>query len=313
MSPSPRTPARAPGRVRSRLGRLAGRAVASIRSRHTRKVIDRTITWTGETLLTLGVILGLFVAWELWWTDLGATNTQDEIVTDLGWENSAPVGSVDLTQHGEAIPGIPVIPTGFEERTDNPPVLPQPAHATTFATMYVPRWGYDYVKPISQGTDKRGVLDPLGIGHYNGTAMPGGWGNFAMAGHRTTYGKPFSRIDELQVGDPIVIRTEGAWYVYKVIGTDIVSPSYTAAIAPVPGQAGQPADGRYLTLTSCHPKYSARQRYIVYAELDYWAPSGAGYPSELIPQDVETFELPPSPEPSPEPEPTLGPTPARAV
>ncbi len=250
---------------------------------------------TGEVLVTLGVVIGLFVAWELWWTDIGANRAQADIVDGLGWENSTvdhPFVMVGPTVSASDDPAASV------ERTDPPTVLSEPAHATTFATMYVPRWGYDYVKPVSQGTDKKGVLNPLGIGHYSGSAMPGGWGNFAVAGHRTTYGKPFNRIEELGVGDVIVIRTQFVWYVYRVTSTEIVAPSNVGVIAPVPDQPGAEPNGRYLTLTTCHPQYSAAKRYIVHGELAYWMPSVSGTPVEL---------LPPSEEPTPTASPRVAP------
>ena len=82
------------------------------------------------------------------------------------------------------------------------------------------------------------MLDVLGVGHYEGTAMPGGIGNFAVAGHRTTYAKPFNRVEELQVGDPLVIRTtDNIWYVYRVTSTEIVAPSRGRGDRP---RAGRP-------------------------------------------------------------------------
>ncbi len=267
--------------------RGATRAVAATRSRQGRRVIDRILGITGETLITLGTLIGLFVAWELWWTDIGANQAQAEIVSNLDWQNTQPQPAITAGNVPVAVDPVNV------ERHDEPPVIAEPAHATTFATMYVPRWGLDYVRPISEGTDKRGVLDPLGIGHYARTAMPGGWGNFSVAGHRTTYGKPFNRIEEIKVGDAVVIRTESTWYVYRVIRTEIVRPNDIGVIAPVPDHPGEAANGRYLTMTTCHPKYSAARRYIVHAELDYWMPSDAGFPKELLP--VITPPATPSP------------------
>ena len=267
------------------------RVFAASRTRRGRRIIDRVLGVTGETLVTLGVVIGLFVAWELWWTDLGANKAQADIVANLNWDN--PTVGPSIVSPGPTVSASPSeVPS--VERTDVPPVEAEPSHTTTFATMYVPRWGYDYVRPISQGTDKKGVLDPLGIGHYNGTAMPGGWGNFAMAGHRTTYGKPFSRIDELVVGDAIVIRTKWVWYVYRVTSSEIVAPTDVDVLAPVPDQPGVAPNGRYLTMTACHPKFSAAKRYIVHAEMAYWMPSISGTPVELIPPGQE-----PSPGPTP--------------
>ena len=154
---------------------------------------------------------------------------------------------------------------------------------TTFAVLRVPRWGSDYLRPISQGTSKAEVLDVLGIGHYEGSAMPGALGNFAVAGHRVTYGKPFNRIEELAVDDPLVVQTPDTWYVYRVTNAEVVSPTQTEVLAPVPGQPGAAPTEAMMTLTTCHPMYSARERYVVHAVLDYWMPVDAGIPAELTP------------------------------
>jgi sortase A len=114
--------------------------------------------------------------------------------------------------------------------------------------------------------------------------MPGEVGNFAVAGHRTTYGKPFTDIATLEVGDSLVVQTEDAWYVYTVTGSTIQAPEYIAAISPVPGKPGEQPTAASITLTTCHPRFSAEQRFIVWGELKYWAPSGNGFPSELVDQ-----------------------------
>src|SRR5690606_10957704 len=119
---------------------------------------------------------------------------------------------------------------------------------------------------------KHDVLDVLGIGHYEGTAMPGEVGNFAVAGHRVTYGKPFNRVEELQVGDPLVVQTETTWYVYRVTSTQVVTPRDVQVIAPTPNQPDVAPTVASMTLTTCHPMFSARERFIVHAELDYWTP-----------------------------------------
>ena len=239
----------------------------------------------GESMMTLGVLLGLFVVWELWYTDIVGNRAQAEIVANLDWEDSALPIPVDIAGDSQGPAVYPVIPSEITKRTDPPPVIAEPGEATTFATLYVPRWGFDYVKPVSQGVSKRRVLNPLGIGHYPDTAMPGDQGNFSLAAHRNTYGKPFSDIDQLVEGDAIIVRTENVWYVYRVYRTKIVKPTYIEAIAPVPGYPLSEPNGRFITLTTCHPRYSAGERYIVHGELEYWAPAGSGYPTELIPED----------------------------
>ncbi len=221
----------------------------------------------GEILLTLGVLLGLFLVWQLWWTDVLGERAQAAVVAELGWAQPP-------AQQAGAEPAPPVL------RTDAAPLMDEPARATTFATLQVPRWGAA-PQPISQGTAKHEVLDRLGIGHYDGTAMPGGVGNFAVAGHRTTYGKPFNRIEELLVGDALVVRTESTWYVYRVTSTQVVSPRAVEVIDPAPQEPGAVPTLAQMTLTTCHPLYSARERYVVHALLEGWLPVSEGTPQAL--------------------------------
>lgn len=221
----------------------------------------------GELLITVGFLLGLFVVWQLWWTDVTAGRQQEQVVDNLDW-------AVDT-----ALPAPEPVPEPVD--LGPPPVPAEPEHAETFATLRVPRWGEDYVRPISQGTTRTDVLDVLGIGHYNGTAMPGEVGNFSLAAHRTTYNKPFHRVAELEVGDPLVVQTPEAWYVYRVTGTEIVLPHEVDVIAPVPREPEAEPTDRRMTLTTCHPMFSARERFIVYTELEEWMPVADGVPDAL--------------------------------
>ncbi len=245
------------------------------------RVLDRVLGITGELLIAAGVLLGLFVVWQLFYTDVQADRVQDAIVEEF----IDQVGSVTATGDGDDattdLEVVETIPAEYQF-TDDPPEMDDPAHAETFGLMYVPRWGEDYIKPIAEGTDKATVLNVIGIGHYEGTAMPGGWGNFAVAAHRTTYGKPFSDVDQLEVGDALIVETEDAWFVYEVTGHEIVLPTATEVIAAVPNQPDAEADGRYITLTTCHPRFSAAQRWVVHGELLYWAPTGHGVPAEML-------------------------------
>nr|WP_202627862.1 class E sortase [Cellulomonas sp. APG4] len=226
------------------------------------------MTVLGELLVTLGVLVALFVVWQLWWTDVEAGREQRAVVEDLDW-------AVDTDD-------VPLPEAASEPTTpSDPPVLDEPAHATTFATLRVPRWGSDYVRPVSQGTSRPDVLDVLGIGHYEGTAMPGEVGNFALAAHRTTYAKPFHLVEDLQVGDPLVVQTPEAWFVYRVTETRVVLPRDVEVIAPVPGDPGAEPTTAMMTLTTCHPMFSARERFIVHAELDTWQPVSEGLPEAL--------------------------------
>jgi len=99
-----------------------------------------------------------------------------------------------------------------------------------------------------------------GAGHYPNTPLPGEEGNVAIAGHRTTYGKPFANLDHLAVGDQIVLDTPIGRHVYKVTRPPfVVSNTDFSVISQTPGHT--------LTLTTCHPKGSASQRLVVKAEM----------------------------------------------
>lgn len=259
---------------------------ASPTARPARRAIDRGLALVGEILITAGVVLGLFVVWQLFYTDVQSGRTQSAALNELTFPEmprvAATTGTAETAQP-EAPELVELIPDELKVYSPNgAPVLGKQSEATTFGALHVPRWGYDYVKPISEGTSRARVLDALGIGHYPDTAMPGEVGNFSIAGHRTTYGKPFTDIQTLEKGDALVVQTDSAWYVYRVTSTEIVQPGYMAAIAPTPDSPGVAPTIASITLTSCHPRYSAAQRYIVHGELEYWAPTGHGYPSEIV-------------------------------
>lgn len=134
-----------------------------------------------------------------------------------------------------------------------------------FAIVRIPRFGAGYARPVLQGTEHE--MLGKGVGHYVGTALPGQIGNFATAGHRTTYGKPYADIDKLRPGDFIVIETKANYIVYAVQRHVIVTPNHVDVIAPVPQHPGATPTEAWMTMTACHPKFSAQQRYVVFSKL----------------------------------------------
>ena len=232
----------------------------------------------GELLILAGLLLALFVVWQLFYTDVQGERAQREVVEGLDWVEPEVIDGIRAQD--QDLPET--IPENLKFRDVDPPQVDYPAFTETFATMMVPRWGEDYVRPVSEGVTRADVLDPLGIGHYPDTALPGEVGNFAISGHRTTYGKPFADVSELQVGDALVLQTKEAWFVYRVEQWEIVQPSQVEVIAANPYAPGEPATARTITLTTCHPKFSAAQRWVGHGTLDYWAPTGNGVPGELL-------------------------------
>ena len=99
-----------------------------------------------------------------------------------------------------------------------------------------------------------------GPGYILGTSLPGSGGNFAIAGHRTTYGAPFGNLDRVKVGETIIFQTNTNQYKYQVIDVKIISPEDNYVLENY-------GDDR-ITLTTCHPKFSAKQRLVVIGQLE---------------------------------------------
>jgi sortase A len=163
------------------------------------------------------------------------------------------------------------------------PVLEDPITASDkFARVFIPSFGQDYVRPIAEGTATKEVLNKIGVGHYTGTALPGEVGNFAVAGHRMTYGAAFRDLDLLNNGDEIIVETVDGWYTYKVDRTKIVKPTEVSVISPVPEQPGIVPSERWMTLTTCTPKWSAEKRLVVFALFDDFQPRWEGAPDSIV-------------------------------
>lgn len=223
----------------------------------------------GELLLTAGLVLLLFVVYETYVTNVFSAQKQREATAKLD----------DTWRNGRGLVDRPVKGAGI-------------------AKMYVPLFGPDFVFTVLQGTDQDTLA--IGPGHYQGTAAPGQVGNFAVAGHRVGKGSPFNSLDLLSSCDAIVVETVDRWYVYRVlplqgeadgwsagkgtqpqcrgvgplpghysdvVGKTVVLPSQVEVIAAVPGQPGRTPVNRLITLTTCHPQFSAQQRLIVHGVL----------------------------------------------
>jgi sortase A len=207
----------------------------------------------GELLLTFGLIVFLFIFYELKVTDWINSGTQHRLTNTLQKEWNVPVP--------KAIPSTKPAPKAA------PLVIP-PLNVVDhqgFAIIRIPRFSPDFARVVVEGVDEGDLQE--GPGHYPGTQLPGQVGNMVISGHRTTYGKPFNQLNELVNGDVISIQVAKVLYTYKVMNKQIVQPTDTLVILPVPGQFGATATKRLLTLTTCNPEYSAAQRLIVTAEM----------------------------------------------
>ncbi|MEU6356343.1 class E sortase [Streptomyces sp. NPDC047072] len=236
------------------LSRVEARRQAKARKASPAVVASRAI---GEVFITTGVLMLLFVSYQLWWTNVRAHAQADKEASSLQ----------DEWASGEGAPGV------FEP-------------GQGFALLHIPK--LDVVVPIAEGVSNKKVLDKGMVGHYSEgalkTAMPDAkTGNFALAGHRNTHGEPFRYINKLSPGDPIIVETQDDYYVYKMTSTlPVTSPSNTSVIDPVPKGSGFTTAGRYITLTTCTPEFTSKYRLIVWGKMVEERPRSEGKPEALV-------------------------------
>ena len=229
----------------------------------------------GEVLITLGVIVFLFLAYELWFTGLYTAHAQSDLKSQLRseWARPAPT-PVELP--GET-PGGPS--PSAPSPSAVPGIVDKPLPGNAIGLIRIPRLGADYGYAIVEGVSTDDLKK--GPGHYPGTAMPGDIGNFVLSGHRTTYLAPFNGLGELQAGDAIVIETRDTWYTYRVTGSETVLPTAVGVVLPVPNKPHAKPTRALITLTTCTPKYSASHRLIIDGVLQSALPKSAGLPPAL--------------------------------
>ncbi|MFF2845542.1 class E sortase [Streptomyces sp. NPDC058001] len=257
-----------------------------------RRALARRALWTGaEIAVTLGAVLLLLVAHQLWWTNREARADADRTVRALEREWRDPdtpdtadttgtTDSTDITDATDTPDPSPDTSSGTSDtpapRNNTRSQTPPPTWNHAYAVLTIPRLGLRV--PVAQGVGKAGVLNKGYVGHYPGTAQPGQAGNFALAGHRNTHGEPFRYINRLRKGDEIGVETKSATYTYVV---DRTLPQTSAGdggvIRPVPRSQvrtgyGYSEPGYYLTLTTCTPEYTSRYRLIVWGKLTSMRP-----------------------------------------
>jgi sortase A len=230
------------------------------------RVIVRTFS---ELCITLGALIVLFVAYVLFWTGVRADHVMDDQIEQLReqWAKES------VRPRVTAAPGT----SGTRE-------APEPSASyqsgKPFAIMYIPRLGFTWNKPVLENT-ATGTLKK-GLGHYANTARLGQKGNFAVAGHRRTYGDPFKDFPRLRRGDAVVLTDGATWFTYRIDkGPYRTVPSDIEVIDPVPRKSGYTRPGRYLTLTTCDPEWGHSHRLIVWAHLDSTQPVDTGKPRAL--------------------------------
>ncbi len=210
--------------------------------------LNRALRGLGWLFISIGVVVLLYLVYSLLYTNRTTANAQREIADD--W-------NLRLEEGSAALPG---------EGGDGKAATPDPGSAV--AALQFRRPGLD--EPIVR-EEPLYVVQGVGLtelqrgpGHYPGTALPGQKGNFAVAGHRTTYGAPFFNLDQLRKGDEVLVTAgNGKRYTYRVATQEVVAPGETWVVGPDPLETGK----KMLTLTTCNPRFSNAERLIVFAEL----------------------------------------------
>ena len=197
----------------------------------------------GELLITAGLVLGLFVAYSLWWTNVVADRQADKQADKVrdSWMEGRDTGPGALdTKNGIGFLHVPAMRNGE--------VLVEKGTSAKILNDGVA--GY-YIDPVKATLPTSGKT-----------------GNFSLAAHRDGHGAKFHNIDKLKTGDPIVFETKDEWYVYKVYAVLSETSKYNVKVlGQIPKESGRKKAGHYITLTTCTPVYTSRYRYVVWGEL----------------------------------------------
>jgi sortase A len=204
----------------------------------------------GEILITLGLVVLLFAAYEVWGKAAIVNAEQNNLDRELAQTFAEPGQSAV----GQAAPPLP---------------------GDALARLYIPKLNKNWV--VVQGVTQADIR--YAPGHYPNTALPGEIGNFSVAGHRNR--AIFWDLDQLKPGDPIVVETAQTFFVYTVSQSHVVLPNAVQVVAPVPGRPGVKATEAMLTLTTCNPKFNNYQRLIIHAKLARTVQRSEGRPAEI--------------------------------
>lgn len=243
-------------------------------ARRASRILTVILGVLGELMITAGLLIGGYLAWDLWWDSNASTAIANEHVAEFE----------------QAIVAAPRVAGTVVTEGEPPPAKEEGKIAIegdTIGILIVPKWyGLTENKmPIRSGISD-GVLNQAAAGHYPYTAMPGEVGNFSVAAHRRTHGNSFRFINKLVPGDQVIVETADTWYIYEVTSYDIVLPDQVEVIAPVPGHPGEVPVDRMLTMTTCHSpttgEWGNSHRWVTHAKLVGWMDRADGMPEQVL-------------------------------
>ncbi|WP_055467966.1 class E sortase [Streptomyces ardesiacus] len=209
------------------------------------RIVAQAVSVFGELLITAGLVMGLFVVYSLWWTnvvaDRAADKQADKVRDDWAQDRVGPDGPGVLdTKAGIGFLHVPAMGSGD--------ILVEKGTSMKILNDGVAGYYTDPVKATLPTSDKKG--------------------NFSLAAHRDGHGAKFHNIERIEKGDPIVFETKDTWYVYKTYAVLPETSKYNVDVLDaVPEESGKKKAGHYITLTTCTPVYTSRYRYVVWGEL----------------------------------------------
>ncbi len=212
----------------------------------------RVVGAIGRFMMRAGVLVLLFVAYQLWGTGLATQRAQDSLQNKFESQLASTTTSTSTTVGTASTLPPATAPTD----------LPTPSNGDPVARIRIPAIGVDYI--VIQGVDIADLKE--GPGHFPQTPLPGQPGNVALAGHRTTYLAPFARLDELKPGDQIIFDTLQGEFTYIVdphAAAPGDEPSGHFIVKPSQVEILDQGTTNMVTLMACNPKYSARERIVV--------------------------------------------------
>ncbi|MFF8915999.1 class E sortase [Streptomyces sp. NPDC015032] len=225
------------------------------------RLIVRTFS---ELCITVGALIVLFVVYVLFWTGVKAAGATE--------------GQIDTLRSQWARGTVSAPAPDTSPKPSAPPAPAEYRDGKPFAMLYIPRFGRGWEWPVLENTEVRTLQK--GLGHYRGTARLGATGNFAVAGHRRTYGDPFKDFPKLRPGDAVLLTDGTTWFTYRIDEKPYRTvPGDIGVIDPVPRKSGFDGPGRYLTLTTCDPEWGSSHRLIAWAHLDATQPVTDGKPA----------------------------------
>jgi sortase A len=200
---------------------------------------------TGSVFIFVGLSILFFVLYELVGTSAVTKGRQSALQKDFTEVLAQPAPASELN---------PAFLGGLGLRASSRRGGVQP-----LARMRIPKIGVNVI--VVEGV----TLDRLayGPGHYPQTKMFGEEGTTGVAGHRTGWGAPFFNMDRLRRGDDVIVETTQATYTYRVKDMIVVSPAHSEVLDGNPRSTAK----QQMVLTTCTPKFTARDRLIVFTDL----------------------------------------------